>query len=336
MTQYHVAVDHLDPDDRELTTTYLGTCDQAHVDQVRAIAALPESERHLLPYRRIPDAFCVLRSDGDLDVYFPVDAEPFDIRVPDPSALLYDDRDMPEAGYKVTGPAYIDGAVRFGDQVIGGAMDHPESGPRFTWHSTESPAGRSYFNSVAAYLMRVASEPQVIYDPVSDSLGQFGPLTQSARALQNDGSRRTNREGLVNIQVEVLAYARSPWTKGFDPAMEPNFRKLLAAGRAYGIPDVWPAGNPPKSPGGSYPRPRGTWQSKPGHYDHGQVPGNSHTDFGACDTAIVPGKATSSPKKHPRRRASRPPRPAPTPSPAPARSAPARTTPTSPASAACS
>ncbi|MFC7794665.1 peptidoglycan-binding protein [Streptomyces cinereoruber] len=163
-----------------------------------------------------------------------------------------------------------------------------------TWHTTESPAGKSYFYSVAAYLIRVGAEPQVIYDPVSDLLGQFGPLGQSGRALRNDGSRRTNREGKVNIQVEVLGKAASPWTKGFDPAKKPNYRKLIAAGRAHGVPDVWPAGKPPATAAAAKKRDRTVWQTKGGHFAHGQVPGNDHWDPGAIDTTIVPGKPPTS------------------------------------------
>ncbi|MFJ7990321.1 peptidoglycan-binding protein [Streptomyces sp. NPDC096351] len=169
-------------------------------------------------------------------------------------------------------------------------MDTPGNPPRMTWHTTESPAGKSYFYSVAAYLIRVGAEPQVIYDPVSDLLGQFGPLTQSGRALRNDGSRRTNREGKVNIQVEVLGKAASPWTKGFDPAKKPNYRKLIAAGRAHNIPDDWPAGKPTASPSVSKKRDRNVWQTKGGHYGHCDVPGNDHWDPGAIDITIVPGK----------------------------------------------
>jgi LysM repeat protein len=164
-------------------------------------------------------------------------------------------------------------------------MDTPGNPPRTTWHTTESPAGKSYFYSVAAYLIRVGAEPQVIYDPDSDLIGQFGPLTKSGRALRNDGSRRTNREGKDNIQVEVLGRASSPWTKGFDPAKKPNFRKLLAAGRAHGIPDVWPAGKPLATAAAvaKAGRSRETWQSKGGHFSHGQVPGNCVT----ADTLIL-------------------------------------------------
>ncbi|MFI2620406.1 peptidoglycan-binding protein [Streptomyces sp. NPDC018584] len=302
MTTFHVAVDHLDDASLEPTTTYLGTIDQAHVDEVRAIAALEDSPRFLREHPRLAGAFMVLRDDGDLDVYVPTDAAEYRVYDPDPAAKTPTDSsaetaeglDMPRGG---SGPAYIEGAIRFGRQAIGGAMDTPGNPPRGTWHTTESPAGASYFTSIAAYLIRVGAEPQVIYDPLSDKLGQFGPLTKSGRALRNDGSRRTNREGKVNIQVEVLGRASQPWTKGFDPDKKPNFRKLLAAMRANGIPDVWPAGKPPATATAASkgPRSRTTWQTRGGHYGHSQIPGQDHWDPGAIDTAIVPGKGTSSP-----------------------------------------
>ncbi|GAA3591387.1 hypothetical protein GCM10022295_86300 [Streptomyces osmaniensis] len=294
MTEYHVAIDHPespDPDSPvQMTTTYLGVCDQDHVDEVRAIAALDDAPRHVLEHPHIDGAFAVLREDGDLDVYVPVGASEYRVYDPDPGPKTeIEGLDLPRGA---SGPAYISGVTRFGDQSIGGAMDYPGNPPRFTWHTTESPAGGNYFASIAAYLIRVGAEPQVIYDPVTDKLGQFGPLTQSGRALRNDGSRRTNREGKVNIQVEVLGRAAAPWTKGFDPADKPNFRKLLAAGRAHGVPDVWPAGKPPAtaSAAAKGSRSRTTWQTKGGHYAHAQVPGNDHWDPGAIDTAIVPGK----------------------------------------------
>lgn len=324
MTDYHVAVDHLtDGDQATVTTSYLGTVDQAHVDEVRAIAALEDSPRCVKDHPHIDGAFCVLRDDGDLDVYVPTDAAEYRVYEPDPTPKgvadrvqaavaqanrgetkdlgdfsQYADDEEPDSAMPrgASGPSYISGVTRLGDQSIGGAMDYPGNPPRAVWHTTESPAGASYFSSIGAYLIRVASEPQVIYDPVSDKLGQYGPLTQSGRALKNDGSRRTNREGKVCIQVEVLGRAASPWTKGFDPAKKPNFRKLLAAMRAHGIPDVWPAGKPKATAAevARTTRSRSTWQSKGGHFSHGQVPGQSHWDPGAIDTSIVPGKASGS------------------------------------------
>lgn len=316
MTTFHVAIDQVaspDPDTPELRseTTYLGTVGQKHVDEVRAIAGLPDSGRFVKEHPHIEGAFMVLRDDGYLDVYVPVGAPEYRVYEPDPmpktrneggdlagedaqfvqkkSTGSYTDEDLlPRGG---SGPAYIAGAVKFGGQKIGGAMDTPGNPPRLTWHSTESPAGRLYFYSIAAYLIRVGAEPQVIYDPESDLLGQFGPLTQSGRALRNDGSRRTNREGRVNVQVEVLGKAASPWTKGFDAAKKPNYRKLIAAGRAHGVPDVWPAGKPPATAAAAAKgsRNRTTWQTKGGHYPHAAVPGNDHWDPGGIDTTVVPG-----------------------------------------------
>lgn len=312
MTSFHVAVDHIDPDSLQPTTTYYGTCDQAHADEVRAIAALDDTNRQVLEHPRLAGAFMVLRDDGDLDVYVPKDAAEYRVYEPDPA---------PKGGFAkggvlpagtmstvgeggteeyvplprgASGPAYISGATKMGGQSIGGAMDTPGNPPRVTWHTTESPAGGSYLTSISAYLIRVGAEPQVVYDPVTDGLVQLGPLTKSGRALRNDGSRRTNREGKVNIQVEVLGRAKDPWTKGFDPAKKPNYRKLIAAARAHGVPDTWPAGKPAATAAAATNRNRTTWQSKGGHYGHSQVPGNDHWDPGAIDTSIVPGKASSS------------------------------------------
>jgi hypothetical protein len=282
MTTFHAAIVHPDQ-----TVTYCGEVGEEHTATVRALAGLEDVPRFVKEHPRQDGTFFVLRPDeegGDLDWYQPTDATPFTVHAPGPSLET-----VGTARATASGPAYIDGVERLGGQVIGGAMDHPESGPRFTWHVTVSPQG--YFTSMASYLISAGFEPQVLYDPKTDRIGQFGPLTQSARALQNDGSRRTNREGLVNIQVEVVAMPSPPWTDGFDPATKPNFRKLLAAGRAHGVPDVWPAGSPVTSSSQAMPRRRDIWQSQAGHYGHCHVPGNTHWDPGGIDPAKVPGKA---------------------------------------------
>lgn len=311
MTDYHVAIDHPESPNPDspvgITTTYLGVVDQDHVDEVRALAEIPDTERWVKEHPRLPGAFMVLRDDGDLDVYVPTEAPEYQVSAPDPAPKTRNkggelsDADLVQTVSTASlprgasGPAYVSGAIQFGDQSIGGAMDYPSNPPRATWHTTESPAGAAYFYSVAAYLIRIGAEPQVIYDPDSDLIGQFGPLTQSGRALRNDGNRRTNREGRVNIQVEVLGRASSPWTKAFDPAAKPNYQKLLAGMRAHSIPDVWPAGKPPATAAAAAKgaRSRTTWEGKGGHYAHAHVPGNDHWDPGAIDTTVVPGKPST-------------------------------------------
>ena len=182
------------------------------------------------------------------------------------------------------GTQWIDGAERLGDGSIGGAMDYPHAPARVVWHTTESGTGDAAFEAVAGYLTRIGAEPQILYDPSTDRIGQYGPLGESARALKNYGNVRTNRVGRVCIQIEVLGQAARPFTKTWKPG--PNFRKLMAAIRSWDIPDVFPAGAPPKYPGTSK-RSNSIWMSKGGHYCHANIPGNDHGDPGAISTSAL-------------------------------------------------
>ncbi len=176
------------------------------------------------------------------------------------------------------GTRWIPGAERLGDGSIGGDMDTPGLPPRVVWHSTESGNGNASFNGVRDYLINIGAEPHILYDPVTDRLGQYGPLDESARALRNDGSSRTNRTGRVCIQIEVLARAKTPFTGYWKPGK--NFRALMAAIRSWGVPDRFPMGAPPVYPGDSR-RTRSVWLNEAGHYCHANVPGNDHGDPGA-------------------------------------------------------
>ncbi|MER5932574.1 peptidoglycan-binding protein LysM [Streptomyces sp. NPDC002054] len=299
MTTYHAAVLHPDR-----SVTYCGEVSQAHVDEARAIAAVETTPCSAVEHPRRPGSVFVLREDGDLDLYEPVDAKPFVIRDPDTEprtgvgALTTDEpavADVLASG--AGGTIWIPGVIRLGDGVIGGAMDTPGNPPRVVHHTTESPAGGRYLESIGSYLLNVAAEPQLIYCPVTDRVGQFGPLDKSGRALRNDGARRTNREGRVCIQIEVLGRAHQPWTTGWDPAQKPGWQKILAAARSWGVPDEFPAGPPAPYPGPDKPRSRSVWQSRGGYFGHVDVPGNDHGDPGAIDTAKVLHKGhTTDPK----------------------------------------
>ncbi|WP_318200141.1 peptidoglycan-binding protein LysM [Streptomyces sp. SCL15-4] len=299
MTTFHAAV--VRPD---RSVVYCGEVSQAHVDEALAMAAVETAPRSAVRHPRRPGSVFVLREDGDLDWYEPVDAEPFVVRAPDPRSRPagghFATDDPPLAGEPVHGLAgtrWIPGAIRLGDGVIGGAMDTPGHPPRVVHHTTESPAGGRYLESVGSYLMLVACEPQLIYCPVTDRVGQFGSLHLSARALRNDGARRTNREGRVCIQIEVLGRARKPWTTGWDPAKKPGWRKILAAVRSWDVPDLFPAGRPAAYPGPGKSRSRSVWRSAGGHFGHVDVPGNDHGDPGAIDTAKVLYQAGPTPPR---------------------------------------
>ncbi|WP_221349136.1 peptidoglycan-binding domain-containing protein [Streptomyces beigongshangae] len=180
---------------------------------------------------------------------------------------------------------WIERAQRLGDGSIGGAMDHPSVPGRVVWHTTESGTGDDAFEAVAAYLIKVAAEPHLLYDPTTDRLGQFGPLNQSARALHNDGETRTNRVGKVCIQIEVLGRAGKPFTKTWKPG--PNYRAMMAAIRSWKIPDTFPAGRLATSGADATNRPRSVWMSKGGHYGHANIPGNDHWDPGDIDKSAL-------------------------------------------------
>lgn len=162
-------------------------------------------------------------------------------------------------------------------------MGHP---PRVVWHTTESDTGDRAFNGVVGWLRYKGSEPHLVWDPTTGRVGQFLPANVSGRALANAGLHRTNRAGVVTIQIEVMGRAANnplkhgPWN-GFDT--------ILRWLDSWGIPRTWPAGLPPRSVG-SYGvdngyRSMGLWLEKGGHYGHVQVPGNTHSDPGEIDPA---------------------------------------------------
>ncbi|WP_369147050.1 peptidoglycan-binding protein [Streptomyces sp. R44] len=183
------------------------------------------------------------------------------------------------------GEIWIKEAERLGDGDIGGAMDSPSAPPRVVWHTTESGAGDASFEAVAKYLSDHASEPHILYDPTTDRLGQYGPLNESARALKNDGTTRTNRTGRVCIQIEVLAKASKPFTSYWKPGK--NFAALMRAIRSWSVPDTWPAGALATSYSDDSPRNRTVWATKGGHYGHSNIPGNDHWDPGNIDKAAL-------------------------------------------------
>lgn len=191
----------------------------------------------------------------------------------------------------MTGTIWIPGAERLTPSKPGGKITSTAP-PRVVWHTTEADPGTA---SVWAAMIRVlkgkSAEPQVLYDPLTDRLGQFMPLNVSGRALRNDGGTQTNRVGRVCIQVEVIGRAAKPFTAYWKPGK--NFRALMAALRSHGIPDAWPAGAPPRfiaSPPHNVPespRSRAIWLEKAGHYGHSQIPGNDHGDPGAVSTTAL-------------------------------------------------
>lgn len=208
----------------------------------------------------------------------------------------------------MSGTLWVPGAERLKPSAAGGTITSTAP-PRAVWHTTEADPGTStVWTSMIRVLVNKSAEPNLLYDPVTDRLGQWFPLNQSGRALRNDGTTRTNRVGKVCIQIEVIGRSAKPFTGYWKPG--PNFRNLMAAIRSWGIPDTWPAGPPPKftqvGTGGyntpESPRSRTIWLGKGGHYGHSQIPGNDHGDPGGISTTALfaagPSASGTTPKEN--------------------------------------
>lgn len=159
--------------------------------------------------------------------------------------------------------------------------------PRAVWHTTEAPsgfssAGASYFDLMHRVLTGKLAEPHILYDPLTDRMGQYFALDRSSRSLRNDdvSGTSTNKTGTACIQIEVVGYASRPFTDYWKPG--PNFAALMRAIRSWGIPDEWPAGAMSHS-GEGVSRSLTTWKTRAGHYGHCHVPGNTHWDCGGID-----------------------------------------------------
>lgn len=201
------------------------------------------------------------------------------------------------------GTVWIPGAERITPSKPGGTITST-SPPRAVWHSTEAqPGTAAVWSAMIRVLKGKSAEPQLLYDPVTDRLGQFMPLNVSGRALKNDGSTQTNRVGRVCIQIEVISYSAKPFTDYWKPG--PNWRALFAALRSWGIPDVQPAGFFPQfieNPPHNVPendRDRATWLTKGGHYSHSQIPGNDHGDPGSVNFGVMLAAAKATTPKPP-------------------------------------
>lgn len=160
---------------------------------------------------------------------------------------------------------------------------------RFTWHTYEAGYGLGIQRAAKA-LVASGNEVHFVFHPLTGQIAQILPADRAARGLKNAaGGVQTNRLGRVHLQVEVIAYASSPWTLDLTPAGRAGLAKLVEFARAWGVPDAWPAGPPPAYRDDpprnipSSPRSATTWTGNSGHFGHSQVPENNHGDPGAID-----------------------------------------------------
>ena len=163
----------------------------------------------------------------------------------------------------------------------GGSMTG--SDPYWVWHSYEAPYQLTALNA-AKSLIRAGNEVHFTFHPIDGDIVQILPANRAGRGLVNKpGGVQTNRQGRCCVQVEVIAYAKRPWTLDLTPAGRKGLAKLMAYAAELGVPPRWPAGPPPAYPNGSDPRSVRLWNGPGGHFSHSQIPENTHGDPGAID-----------------------------------------------------
>lgn len=150
-----------------------------------------------------------------------------------------------------------------------------------TWHTFEAGYSLTAVNA-AKRLISAGNEVHLTFNPVLGGVAQILPANRAGRGLVNQsGGVQTNRQGAVNIQIEVIAYSKNPWTADISGAGRSDLRKILAWLDALGIPRRYPNGNQgPLSGSGPFNRSVTGWNSGGGHFCHGQVPENVHWDHG--------------------------------------------------------
>lgn len=159
-----------------------------------------------------------------------------------------------------------------------------------TWHTFECPYSVSV-ETALKILIRNGSEA-FVFHPLTGEWGQCQPMDTGARTLKAPGGIATNRFGSVHQQVEVIGYARQPWTSDLTPAGREGLARGLDFFRSWGIPDQWAFDQPPPA----YPGPGVTraYPSRSGHAYHSGWIGNDHGDPGAMAApwTLVPSAAS--------------------------------------------
>lgn len=183
---------------------------------------------------------------------------------------------------------YCPGATVVPGGVSGGSM--VGGPPRAVIHTYE--AGYSLDAIPAARrLNNVRNSTHLVFNPVTGAKAACLPANVAARALEHPaGTRHTNRYGAVCLQVEVIAYARRPWTQDLTDAGRESWAQVLEWFDSWGIRRVWPGGAPPGQ-SGPFPRSLSAWLSQSGYFGHSQVPTqpSGHWDPGALDVDIFFG-----------------------------------------------
>ena len=170
-----------------------------------------------------------------------------------------------------------------GDHAPCDAQYPPKAIPHITWDKNATAAApldlvpyetlRAYFSGTGRSMA-----PHILWDPFTGRYCQFYPAdSRSKSVVDQPGLTRTNRAGVVVIQVEALFFPYCRVNGVVYPRLVDTPCKGWAALHAWvaswGVPDVWPNGRPENCT-----RDEHTWETQGGWYPHAAVPENDHVD----------------------------------------------------------
>lgn len=156
-----------------------------------------------------------------------------------------------------------------GGRLSGGA-------PRVVWHTAERDPYATSARSVAHHLNSVDAQAHLVWNPLTAETVQMVPATRAACGL-GGGRGGANTEGRLCIQIEVVGFARDPFTAGPLHGLD----AIMGWLDSWRVPRRWPAG-PPRPAEQPRNASRRQW-SQGGHFGHSQVPGARHLDPGPID-----------------------------------------------------
>jgi len=189
---------------------------------------------------------------------------------------------------------WLPGAIVVPASVDGGSM--LGGGAFCTWHSFEADPHNLTAERGARSLVAAGHGGTFCVNPLSGDIAQMVPASRASRMLKNlPGGVQTNRHGDVHIQIEVIAFAREPFTSYWTPQGKSAIQKIAAFARAHGVPDVWPGGQPAHYPPLAGESRRVAPNAGSGHYSHSQWLDNDHGDPGYVDTEAIIGVVPTPP-----------------------------------------
>lgn len=173
---------------------------------------------------------------------------------------------------------WMPGARRDGRPWTPYSLNGSGGSVRVALHTTEN-AQSAQLDGIADYMWNSAGPGtgySLLFHPTTGDILQLRPADVGAGSLKNlGGGVETNRNGLVNVQISVCAYAGEDWDRLYPC---PRWQEVVAWVRSLGVPDVMVSG---EFVSGRATMSTSQWTGgQSGWYGHQHTPENDHTDPG--------------------------------------------------------